>query len=155
MEAFLIPLLPPVALSLALWAFIVWVSFKATGQGARRSAAAVSAVLSICGAIAFLGFAGSDDYNDYPGYTCALRDGHVPDGFPPERLPPAGTDQHIPYQPPLVPWVRTAPRRGSLHLLDQRRPPRQRGYPQPVVVLGVDLRTTGHRTDSSGPRHQP
>jgi hypothetical protein len=54
-EAFLVPLLPPVALSLVLWAFIVWVSFKATGQGARRTAAAVSAVLSICGAIAFLG----------------------------------------------------------------------------------------------------
>lgn len=45
MEAFLIPLLPPVAL--ALWAFIVWASFKATGRGARRTAAAVSAVLSI------------------------------------------------------------------------------------------------------------
>ncbi|MBB0992482.1 hypothetical protein G6009_13970 [Dietzia sp. SLG510A3-30A2] len=88
MEAFLIPLLPPVALSLGLWAFVVWVSFRATGRGARRSAAAISAVLSICGAVAFLGFAGSDDYNDYPGYTCALRDGHVPDSFPSDRLPP-------------------------------------------------------------------
>lgn len=88
MEAFLIPLLPPVALALALWAYIVWASFKAARRGARRTAAAVSAVLSICGAIAFLGFAGSDDYNDYPGYTCALRDGHAPDGFPPDRVPP-------------------------------------------------------------------
>lgn len=85
MEAFLIPLLPPVALALAIWAFIVWVSFKATRRGARRTAAAISAVLAICGAIAFLGFAASDDYNDYPGYTCVVRDADHPPGFPLER----------------------------------------------------------------------
>lgn len=92
MEAFLVPFLPPVALALALWAFIIWVSFRATGRGVRRTSAAVSALLSICGAIAFLDFTGSDVYNDYPGYTCSLRDGNVPEGFPPERLPPPHPD---------------------------------------------------------------
>jgi hypothetical protein len=87
-EAFFVPLLPPVAMSLALWAWIIWISFRATGRGMQRTTAAVSVLLSICGAIAFLGFSGSDDYNDFPGYTCARRDGHVPDGFPPDRLPP-------------------------------------------------------------------
>ncbi|MEH6821285.1 MAG: hypothetical protein V7706_15195 [Dietzia psychralcaliphila] len=45
-------------------------------------------LLSLLGAIGFLGLAGSDDYNDYPGYTCSQRDGHVPSGFSPDRLPP-------------------------------------------------------------------
>ena len=99
MEAFLVPLLPPVALSLALWAFIIWVSFRATGRGVRRTAAAVSVVLSICGAIAFLGFTGSDDYNDYPGYTCALRDGYLPSGFPPDRFPPPHPDRVSTFHP--------------------------------------------------------
>lgn len=99
MEAFLVPLLPPVALSLALWAFISWVSFRATGRGVRRTAAAVSLVLSICGAIAFLGFTGSDDYNDYPGYTCELRDGYLPSGFPPARFPPPHPDRVSTFHP--------------------------------------------------------
>lgn len=99
MEAFLVSFLPPIALSLALWAFIIWVSFRATGQGVRRTAAAVSVLLSIGGAIAFLGFAGSDDYNDYPGYTCALRDGYLPDGFPPDRVPPPHPDRVSTFHP--------------------------------------------------------
>ncbi|OYD70106.1 hypothetical protein [Rhodococcus sp. OK302] len=88
MEAFLAPLLSPAGLALALLGAITWLSFSATGRNTRRSAAATSVLLSICGSIAFLGFAGIDDYNDYPGYTCSLRDGNVPDGFPSDQLPP-------------------------------------------------------------------
>ena len=87
MGTLLLPLL-----LIALWAWIVWVSFRVVGRGARRTAAAVSGLLSICGAIAIFGFTGVDDYNDYPGYTCSLRDGQVPEGFPPERLPPPHPD---------------------------------------------------------------
>lgn len=87
-EAFFVPLWPPAAMALAFWGLFVWGSFRASGRGTRRAAAVVSVVLSICGAIAFFGFAGLDDYNDYPGYTCSVRDGYVPAGFPPDRLPP-------------------------------------------------------------------
>ena len=44
----------------------------------------MSSTASILGAIGFLGFARVDDFNDYPGYTCSLRDGHVPSAFTPE-----------------------------------------------------------------------
>ena len=43
-------------------------------------------------ALCVLAAAGLADYNDYPGYTCAVRDGDVPDGFPTDRLPPADPD---------------------------------------------------------------
>ncbi|MGI9586853.1 MAG: hypothetical protein ACR2MR_01425 [Dietzia maris] len=71
MEAFFVPLLPPVAMSLALWAWIIWISFRATGRGMQRTTAAVSVLLSICGAIAFLGFSGSDDYNVWDAFRKA------------------------------------------------------------------------------------
>ncbi len=87
MLGFLAPLLSPVGLLLALLGVIIWLSFSAAGRNARRSAAAASVLLSICGSIAVFAFASIDDFNDYPGYTCSQRDGHVPDGFPSDRLP--------------------------------------------------------------------
>lgn len=87
MGAFLAPLLSPLSLILVLLGAIIWLSFGATGRNGRRSAAAISVLLSICGSIAVLVFASIDDFNDYPGYTCSQRDGHVPDGFPSDRLP--------------------------------------------------------------------
>lgn len=92
MGAFLAPLLSPIGLALALLGAIIWLSFSAAGRHARRSAAATSVLLSIGGSIAVLVFASIDDYNDYPGYTCSQRDGHVPDGFPSDRLPPPDPD---------------------------------------------------------------
>ena len=92
MGAFLAPLLSPLSLILVLLGAIIWLSFGATGRNGRRSAAAISVLLSICGSIAVLVFASIDDFNDYPGYTCSQRDGHVPDGFPSDRLPPPDPD---------------------------------------------------------------
>lgn len=134
MEAFLVPLLPPVALSLVLWAFIVWVSFKATGQGARRTAAAVSAVLSICGAIAFLGLRLSQktvvyrDDDSGQGWTFGgrgLGERRVAMADKPD-CPPTKTTNDCPHaQAPLSPcsprlhrcrgdsWLRAVARRGS------------------------------------------
>src|SRR5699024_9566250 len=62
------------------------------------------------------------------------------------RLPsrpasPAGTGEHFPYQSRLVPRVRIASRARPLYLLDQRRPHRHGSHSQPLVLLGVDLRT--------------
>jgi hypothetical protein len=81
-EGFFVLLTPPVALALMFWAWTIWLSFSAAGRNIRRSSAAVSAVLAICGAIAFLALTSLDDYNDYPGHTCSVRDGFVPVGFP-------------------------------------------------------------------------
>lgn len=102
MWAFLAPLPSPIGLGLALLGWIIWLSFSATGRNARRSAAAISVLLSIGGAIAVLGFAAKDDFNDYPGYTCSQRDGHVPDGFPPGRLPPPHPDLVSTFHPNIA-----------------------------------------------------
>lgn len=88
MGAFLAPLLSPISLGLALLGLIIWLSFSATGRNARRTAAAISVLLALCGSLVFLVFTSIDDFNDYPGHTCSKRDGHRPDGFPADRLPP-------------------------------------------------------------------
>lgn len=89
MAAILALLLSPLALGLALLGVVVWLSFRVGGRGARRTAAAASVVLAIGGSLAFLAYASADDFNDYPGYTCSVRDGHVPDGFPAGAISPS------------------------------------------------------------------
>ena len=101
MEGFFVLLTPPVALALMFWAWTIWLSFRADGRNIRRSSAAVSAVLAICGAIAFLALTSLDDYNDYPGHTCSVRDGFVPVGSPPEQLPPPPPDVVSTFHPSL------------------------------------------------------
>lgn len=102
MEAFLVPFIPPVALALIIWGVITWMSFSATSRASRRTAAAVSAFLSICGSLAFLAFTGIDDYDDYPGYTCSLRDGYVPEGFPADHLTSPHPDRVSRFHPDLA-----------------------------------------------------
>lgn len=85
MDAFLILIWPPAAIAIGVSGVVTYLSFRARRYGARRLATVASVFLSFGAALCVLAAAGLADFNDYPGYTCAVRDEDVPAGFPPDR----------------------------------------------------------------------
>ncbi|MFD4368713.1 hypothetical protein [Rhodococcus sp. NPDC058521] len=81
-----------------------YLSFRAQSSGARSLAVGVSIVLSFGAALCVLAAVGAEDYNDYPGYTCSMRDGYVPEGFPTDLLLPTDSDRVTAFHP-LIDWT--------------------------------------------------
>ncbi|ANI90970.1 Hypothetical protein BJL86_0159 [Dietzia timorensis] len=77
--------------------FFGWLGAFATSvlafrRTTRRWACLISAAGSAFAAIGVRGASMLDDYNDFPGYTCAQRDsGHIP-GIPASRWGPRGEE---------------------------------------------------------------
>ena len=72
-EAFAIVLFLPAFVCILLWGYVWWLSSRRESRVVRWWAA-LSAVFSLLGALAFVRWTGIEDYNDYPGYTCTVRE---------------------------------------------------------------------------------
>lgn len=93
MNASLLLVFSPAVVLVGVSAGSTYLSFRARRRGVRCGAAAVSVVsfLVLAWAVALLTIV--DDFNDFPGYTCVVRDGYVPAGFPADRL--SSTDPDV------------------------------------------------------------
>lgn len=93
MNALLLLVFSPAVVLVGVCAGSTYLSFRARRRGVRCCAAAASVVsfLVLAGAVVVL--ANVDDVNDFPGYTCVVRDGYVPAGFPADRL--SSTDPDV------------------------------------------------------------
>lgn len=103
MAMYFLALLFAFVVPFAMWAVPTYFSFHARQRSTIRVAAAMSAIFTSIGALGVLAWTAVDDFNDYPGYTCTLRDGYVPDGLPDDWFPPV-TSSPTDSFPPTIGW---------------------------------------------------
>lgn len=80
---------------------VTFVSFHNSERRTRKIYAVFSVLLSAACALGTFTMTMLDDYNDYPGYTCTLRDDDVPAGIPADRLPARNPDVMTEFHPDL------------------------------------------------------